>query len=289
MPPLPHPVLKPHLIDSHLSAVDSYAAGPGLRATAPMSPSGVKKAKKTRAAYISRLRRAAYMKLLESACQQAEGEVKHISARLEAEEEENFVLLQGIRALQEYLKEGFVQRRHSGSADVVTAVFEVPEVATSKDVEVVAADCSDAEVKTADFAAAEVVGADFWVAEVAVVEEAEKDAREIHGRNVSASNAEAVVADIGLVEVAAAEGAEVAGADFGAEQVAASDFEVAGIVPAGLTVAEVAAAEEAKKTVAERRERAASQIHVFGSRFTPELWVDVDLDFSSSLRGTVSA
>lgn len=264
MPPPPHPVLAPYLTASHLSAVDAYAAGPGLRATAPTSPSGVKKAKKTRAAYLSRLRRAAYMEMLESACEEADREEEQISARLEAEQEERFVLLHNIRALEGEITERIAEHRSNfGAAEVLAldswatnvvaaADFELTKVATAQGV----------EVCTVNSGSAEVGAADVEVTKVAAVERAKHNLGVISGITGPTSRSE-------MLDVVF-EAAEVDAANFSAADVLASD----------MRVTEVAAAVKAEKRSSERSGRTVS-----GPRLAPHLLADTDFDFDVFMRG----
>lgn len=228
------------------------------------------------------------MEMLEGACEKSHRQEREIAARLDAEREEKFALLQAIRALQDEMTErSVVERRNSGAAEVVAADFGVSEVATSEKEEEVTADFSDAEVKASDFAAAEVVGANYWVAEVAAALEAGKGAREHSTRNSSASMAELGDEDFFMAEVVTAHGAQVFASEFWAAQVVAADYPPVNVVDDDFWVAEVFAAEEVEKCARER-----SGMTVFGSRFPPQLWEDVDLDFGSligSMQCTASA
>lgn len=273
MTPPPHPVLEPYLTASHLSAVDSYYAGPGVRTKTPTSLSGVKKAKKTRAAYISRLRRAAYMKMLEEACEKAYHHEKMIASRLEAERKDQFALLQGIRALQDEISEqAVVRRKHFGAVEMVVADFEVPEVAILEELEAIIADFSDTEVIASDLTAAKVVAADFRVAEVAGAVEAKKDTKRSHASTDFASMAEWDDGGFKTTKKFAAKEAELFAFEFSAAQVNAADFAAADVVASDFDLAEEIAAEEADREARERSGGIAP-----GSWFAPQILEDVDL------------
>lgn len=273
MPPPSHPVLVPYLTASHLSAVDSYANGPGFRATAPKSPGGVKKAKKTRAAYLSRLRRAAYMEMLEGACEKADLEKEQIAARLEAKKEERFVLLHNIRVLKGETSQRIAALRGNlgeteafvailGAAKVVaTADLERAEDAIAQRAEMVAAISGEDDVSTAEFCVASMCPAYLRVAEVTAVERAEKHAELTRWRSASSSSA------------------EVPKAKFESVGGFAADFSAADMVATDLRLAEFSVAEEAEKMSREENERTVSR-----SRLDSQILADVDLDFSVIMR-----
>lgn len=124
MQPPPHPTLEPYITAAFFAAEKSYAAGPGLRRTAAQTSSGgVRKAKKCRAAYISRFRRAAYIGMLEGACERADREEDQISAALEAARKERQSLLDGIQALVDEIKERSGMEKGEFGAEAVAADF----------------------------------------------------------------------------------------------------------------------------------------------------------------------
>lgn len=240
------------------------------------------------------------MQMLERACEQAESEEDQLTARLEAEREERFVLLHNIRALEnekskritanrEYFGATEVVAADYGAGDVVSAKFRVAKVAAAEEAgkgarqrrgrtdsspraDMVAAYFVAAEVESSE--GADVVYSEFWEAEVAAAEKGWERERGQRGRTDPASMDPMGAADFEVAEVAHSERAEEVAADLWAAEAVAFDFEAVDVVAAYFGVVEVFAAEEAEKHA-----REISEMAVFGSRFAPQLWEDVDLEF----------